>query len=59
MHLSKLSSIYSNTPLIQVLLEDGPQFKAHLAWLVALELGILQTLDRQLPFHYVGMLINP
>jgi hypothetical protein len=38
-----VSSIYSNTPLMQALLEDGPQFKTHLAWLVTLELGILQN----------------
>jgi hypothetical protein len=38
-----LSSIYSNTPLIQALIEDGQQFKTHSAWLVTLELGILQN----------------
>jgi len=35
--------IYSNTPLIQALFGDGPQFKTHSAWLVTLELGILQN----------------
>jgi len=38
-----VGSICSNTPLIQPLLRDGPQYKIHLAWLVALELGILQN----------------
>jgi len=36
-------SIYSNTPLIRALLKDGPQFKTHSAWMVTLELGILQN----------------
>jgi len=36
-----VGSIYSNTPLIQALLEDGPKFMTHSAWLVTLELGIL------------------
>jgi hypothetical protein len=34
--------IYSNTPLIQALVGYDPQFKTHSAWLVTLELGILQ-----------------
>jgi hypothetical protein len=38
-----VSSIYSNTPSIQALLEDGPQFTTHSARLVTLELGILQN----------------
>jgi len=38
-----VGSVCSNTPLIQALLEDGPQFKTHSAWLVTLELGILQN----------------
>jgi len=33
--------IYSNTPLIEALLEDGAQ--THSAWLVNLELGNLQN----------------
>jgi hypothetical protein len=38
-----VGSIYRNTPLKQALLEDGPQFKTHSAWLVNLELGNLQN----------------
>jgi len=38
-----VDSIYSNTPLIQALLKDGPQFKTHSAWMVTLVLGILQN----------------
>jgi hypothetical protein len=36
-----VSSGYSNTPLIQALLVDGPQFKTHTAWLVTRTLDIL------------------
>jgi hypothetical protein len=38
-----VGSIYSNTPFIQALLKDGPQFKTHSAWMVTLELGNLQN----------------
>jgi hypothetical protein len=37
------SSIYSNAALILALLEDGPQFATHTAWLVTLKLDILQN----------------
>jgi len=36
-------SIYSNTPLILALLEDGPQFTTHTAWSVTMKLDILQN----------------
>ena len=36
-----VNSIKSNTPLLQALLVDGPQFKIHNAWLVTL-IDILQ-----------------
>jgi hypothetical protein len=37
-----VSSIKSNTPLIQALLVGGPRFKVHSAWLVTLKIDILQ-----------------
>jgi hypothetical protein len=36
-------TVGSNTPFIQALLEEAPQFQTHLAWLVILEFGILQN----------------
>jgi len=46
-----VGSIYTNTPLTQALLGYGPQFKTHSAWLVTLELGILQKpLTDSFPF---------
>ena len=47
-----VGSIYSNTPFIQALLVDGPQFRSHTGhgwWPWSLE--SFKTLDRQLPFH--------
>jgi len=38
-----MSSDYSNTPVIQAVLVDGPQFKNQTAWLVTPKLDILQT----------------
>jgi len=38
-----VGGIYSNPPLIQALLQDGPKFMTHSAWLVTLQLGILQN----------------
>jgi hypothetical protein len=38
-----VGTIYINTPVIVALLEDDPQFKTHLAWLVTVELGIFQN----------------
>jgi len=38
-----VGNIYTNTPLIQALLVDGPQFQTHSTWLVTLKLGILQN----------------
>jgi hypothetical protein len=37
-----VSSIESNTPSIQALLVDGPNFKIHNAWPVTLKTDILQ-----------------
>jgi hypothetical protein len=38
-----VGSIYSNTPFIQALCGDDPQFQTHSARLVTLEIGILQN----------------
>jgi hypothetical protein len=38
-----VSSVYSNTPSIQALLMDAPQFTTYATWLVILKPDILQN----------------